>query len=217
MLEHFFGLLFDLARDLDFGSLSYRLRRQHGHNMAPFWHPESFQNRFKSVLELELCDVDIRTDSAYVINGAKQLQAWKAKGFWTKRREIRDTDLWRRLEALANERAHGSYKLTKAKCHATAFDVKEGRVTLQDKIGNDNADALAVAGASQSGQGWKAREHFRRHLRLRTAVQHMFCDIVLERERRRQSAGDMAQIESSSDSSFSSISFASSSAPTSET
>ena len=55
-------------------------------------------------------------------------------------------DLWHQLDELIDARPSGTFLITKVTGHATAADVAAGRAALQDKMGNDAADALAVAG-----------------------------------------------------------------------
>ena len=100
------------------------------------------------VFQLELRPLDARTDSAYVVNGIlKHRHAWKSKGWQKKGRAIRNSDLWKLLDELLDARGQNSYKVTKVKGHATKADTANGTVAPADKVGNDEADALAVAGA----------------------------------------------------------------------
>ena len=52
------------------------------------------------VLELDLRNVEIRTDSTYVVNGIQKLGLWRRRNFWTNRREIKNADLWRKLDVV---------------------------------------------------------------------------------------------------------------------
>ena len=100
------------------------------------------------VFQLELRPVEVRTDSAYVANGIlKHRGAWRKEGWKKKGRTIRNADLWKQLDDLLGARGPASYKLTKVKGHATEEDVARGAVAQADKVGNDEADTLAVAGA----------------------------------------------------------------------
>ena len=100
------------------------------------------------VLRIENRPVEIRTDSAYVHDGIKKHRfAWRARAWTTKRRKVRNADLWAAIDEILTSRPHGAVELVKVKGHATAEDVRRGRVALEDKQGNDEADTLAVAGA----------------------------------------------------------------------
>ena len=79
----------------------------------------------------------IRTDSAYVINGAGSIQK-ACKGD--------NADLWGRL-ARAMEIHHHPVVFTKVSGRTKIEDVLAGRVAGEDKEGNDGADALAVSAA----------------------------------------------------------------------
>ena len=139
-----------------------------------------------NVLELDLRNVEVRTDSAYVINGTRNLSLWRRRNFWTNRRAIKNADLWKRLDAILRKRRKDSWKMLKVKGHASARDVQLGHVALEDKLGNDRADALAVAGALCRSHDWKARSKFRQEIIVTAAVQKMMVDIVVERERLRK-------------------------------
>ena len=103
-------------------------------------------------LQLELRDLEVRSDSAYVINGVtRSLTKWRKTGFYNKTCPIENRDLWQHLDHLLQCRPHGSVRFLKVHGGASADDVLRGRVTLMDKLGNDNADALAVAGANKAG------------------------------------------------------------------
>ena len=86
--------------------------------------------------------LDIRTDSEYVCNGFASLRSWCSAGW-----KHDHADLWNRLALALRSRAT-DVSVTWVKGHAKAIDVKRGRTTHEDKIGNDGADALAVAGAA---------------------------------------------------------------------
>jgi len=50
----------------------------------------------------ESCEVDLYTDSQYLVNAINKgwLKAWKAKGWKRKDGELKNPDLWQRLDAL---------------------------------------------------------------------------------------------------------------------
>ena len=87
-------------------------------------------------------------DSAYVANDIlKHRGAWRREGWKRKGCTIRNADLWKRRDDLLDARGPASYKVTKAKGHATEEDVTKGPAAVTDKLGIDEAAALAVAGA----------------------------------------------------------------------
>ena len=99
-----------------------------------------------SAMRVDSRRLHICTDSMYVVNGAARHHIWGARGGW--RGDNRD--LW---EAFSSEmkRTPDRVQITHVKGHATWQDVERGRTTMFDKLGNDGADALAVAGASGKG------------------------------------------------------------------
>ena len=56
-----------------------------------------------------------------------------------------------------------------------------GRSTLEDKSGNDNAEALATAGAYMHLGSHTDRERFAVEVLVAKSVQHMMLDIVMAR------------------------------------
>ena len=86
--------------------------------------------------------LDIRTDSEYVCNGVASLRSWQSYGW-----NHDHADVWNRL-ALALQSRATDVSVSWVKGHAKSIDVERGRTTREDKIGNDGADLLAVAGAA---------------------------------------------------------------------
>jgi ribonuclease HI len=141
------------------------------------------------VLQIELRNIDIRSDSAYVVDGVhKRLEKWRRQGFASKAGAIKNHDLWMQLSRLLQERPPGSWKLTKVKGHASARDILEGKVTREDKEGNDWADALAVAGCTKS-RALRGGDPLAERMLLTKAVQKMMTDILLAREVFRRKTG----------------------------
>jgi len=130
--------------------------------------------------------VEVRTDSAYVVNGvSKNLAAWRRHGFMRRGGPVKNADLWKLLDSLLQSRASDTWKVTKVRGHVTADEVLSGKVAAIDKYGNDQADALAVAGSySRSADG--SGERFRRQVVLAKAAQRMMLDILVGRELRRK-------------------------------
>ena len=82
------------------------------------------------VLELELRPLEIRSDSAYVVNGIrKHMKSWRKTNYRRRKGDMVNADLWRKLDMLLASRPPGSVELTKVKGHATADDVLQGRVS----------------------------------------------------------------------------------------
>ena len=110
------------------------------------------------VLQLELRPVEVRTDSAYVLNGVTKHRAkWKLTGWRRKNKLISNADLWQKLDSLLVNRSPESYSFVKVKGHLDIQDVFTGAVSGIDKHGNDAADSLAVARALENCANWNAR------------------------------------------------------------
>ena len=98
------------------------------------------------MLGVEIRPVEIWTDSAYVYNGfPKYMAKWRIQTWRKRNKLVCSADLWRKLDALLQQRAFVSGVVTKVVAHASALDVLKGRTTAFDKWGNDHADALAVS------------------------------------------------------------------------
>ena len=86
-----------------------------------------------SALELlkEPCEVALYTDSQYLCNAINKgwLKGWKVKGWKRKEGELKNPDLWQRLDALLAT-------------HAVTFFWVKGHA---DNVFNNRCDALAVA------------------------------------------------------------------------
>ena len=86
-----------------------------------------------SALELlkEPCEVDLFTDSQYLCNAINKgwLKGWKAKGWKRKEGELKNPDLWQRLDALLTT-------------HTVTFHWVKGHA---DNECNNRCDALAVS------------------------------------------------------------------------
>ena len=63
-------------------------------------------------------------------------------------RRVKNADLWKELHSLVESRANSPVTMSKIKGHASLRDVRRRLVRMQDKEGNDAADALATAGAA---------------------------------------------------------------------
>ena len=86
--------------------------------------------------------LDVRTDSMYVCNGAASWQSCVHDGW-----PGDHGDLWSVLGHELMTRKHDVH-VCWVLGHAKLVDVRRGRTSLIDKVGNDGADALAVAGAA---------------------------------------------------------------------
>jgi len=137
-------------------------------------------------LQLEVRAVEVRSDSTYVVDGInKRLAKWKRQGFATKTGMVKNHDLWKILDGLLSARERISWKITKVRGHASAREVREGKVDSMDKEGNDWADALAVAGCNAQSSDWRLRQSLAARLRICRATQLMMVDILCEREKMR--------------------------------
>ena len=96
------------------------------------------------LLEREARHVEIRSDSEYVVQGVRNFECWRLRGW-----RGSNKDLWAQLARLLEPRGPEAVFITKVKGHATDADVASGRVQAADKAGNDGADRLAVDAALQ--------------------------------------------------------------------
>ena len=83
-----------------------------------------------------------RTDSKWVCKGFESWRTWAAVGW-----RGDHADLWNMLVVELESRSC-DVVVSWVKGHATRRDVQMGRTTSEDKVGNDGADELAVAGAA---------------------------------------------------------------------
>ena len=93
------------------------------------------------VLEQDPRCLDIRSDSQYVCDGFGAIQSGGVACLAGD-----NQDLWSRLLALLVDR-RAPCRMTKVLGHASWDDVGKGITDESDKVGNDGADALAVAAA----------------------------------------------------------------------
>eukprot|EP00973_Karenia_brevis_P031772 4384528-Karenia_brevis.AAC.1 len=130
------------------------------------------------VLDREARSMEVRSDSAYVVNGFHdKLPHWRGLG-WL---EIENGDLWEIVDKHVCQRPPGSVLLTKVVGHASWRDVRTGQVQQTDKIGNDMADELACLGADQHAIDQQMINHSRNSYELTRSVQHMMVDIIVAR------------------------------------
>eukprot|EP00973_Karenia_brevis_P060397 8404579-Karenia_brevis.AAC.1 len=133
-----------------------------------------------------------------------------------KKGAIQNWDLWIEVNSLMSNRTAGSVRLVKVKGHVSAKDVNNGLVALVDKIGNDHADSLAVAGSYATSADAGSRDAFRAKVLAATAVQRMMLDIFTARSQRKRQVAEQQEVSTvSSESSVLSISSASSDTVTS--
>jgi ribonuclease HI len=158
------------------------------------------------VLQMCLHKVEIRTDSKYVLDGAtKYRHTWRTRG-WRSRRgsDLRNQDLWTELDSLLETRPAWAVRFIKVKGHSTWDDVASGGVSAVDKIGNDAADALAVAGARLHSLPVES-DHLEAKWRMLVTrdVQRMMVEILADRQQRAAAAQpkEEAATQSVSDSS----------------
>ena len=149
------------------------------------------------VFQLELRPVEVRTDSAYVANCIlKHMRLWKSTGWQSRGRVIKNADLWQQIEILLAARQPSSYKVTKIKGHVKDADVEAGAATREDKIGNDEADGLAVAGALRAFEPQRVET-----ITTTMAVQRMMVEVCDARARAAsQEASDSDSFSSDSSS-----------------
>ena len=121
-------------------------------------------------------DLDIRTDSDWVYQGALHWRSWVGNGW-----KGDHGDLWKQLASELASRSDVSVVFTKVKGHATDLDVERGRVDACDKFGNDGADLLAVDGAASHcvAPGIVARTYARKA--AAQGLHQMMLEIVRQR------------------------------------
>ena len=95
---------------------------------------------------------------------------------------MKNADLWRERGVLMDARQSDTVRIVKVRGHASAQAVRMGHSTLEDKSGNDNADAFATAGAHMHLGSHTDREHFAGEVLVAKSVHHMMLDIVMARE-----------------------------------
>ena len=120
--------------------------------------------------------LDIRSDSEWVCKGVHTWHLW-IHGGWPGEH----VDLW---NMLARELCHRSSTVTVTwvKGHAKEIDVARGRTTREDKIGNDGADKLAVAGAAAHGVQSEVVEAAAERRRLAMQTHEMMLSILIARQ-----------------------------------
>ena len=59
---------------------------------------------------------------------------------------VKDGDLVAIIQHMIQARRQDTVRVTKVKGHATEADVEQGRVRLEDRLGNEKADAAADLG-----------------------------------------------------------------------
>ena len=102
------------------------------------------------------------------------------------RKLISNVDLWQQIEAILESRGGGAVKVTKVKAHATMKEVENGDVSHRDKLGNDAADSLAVAGASKHGFDREAKKKILHRLESARCLQSMMVAILQARAESRE-------------------------------
>eukprot|EP00973_Karenia_brevis_P057831 8050453-Karenia_brevis.AAC.1 len=96
-----------------------------------------------AALSVEMRPLEIRTDSKYVMRGVRKMN--RRQRSWL---EVPNGDLWHECDQLLDSRPTHEVVFTKVKGHSKWRDVRRGTVQMEDKIGNDMADALATTGAA---------------------------------------------------------------------
>ena len=134
-----------------------------------------------AILAMYACtdDLEIRTDSTFVIDGFAKLQdnlTWSP---------CDNQDLWLTASKCLAARSR-PVRFTKVKGHAKQIDVDRGHVSVIDKYGNDAADALACAGADMHAVPSAIVEDFGWRYSQAATTQRMMVAIL---EARFQDAG----------------------------
>ena len=122
--------------------------------------------------------LEIRSDSQYVVDGVRNWSKWCRQG-WRGSHQ----DLWGRLSELLQARPAASVDIVKVLAHASAKDVLRGKVSAEDKWGNDGADALAKEAAMLQQVPENIMKEAMRRRQQAEAVQQRFLDIFHDRLR----------------------------------
>ncbi len=88
--------------------------------------------------------------------GRKPRRAWSTQ---------KDGDLWQIFWETLEQKGCGAMAITKVKGHATDEMVQQGKVNIEDKLGNDKADTMADDGVKMFGKDATTAGHYltRRH------------------------------------------------------
>ena len=89
-------------------------------------------------------------DEGRGILGGRASSLHKSTPFKQRWAMMKNGDLWEVFANIVWQRGPESVTISKVKGHATDEMVDEGKVRLQDKKGNDNADSAADKGATSS-------------------------------------------------------------------
>ena len=87
-------------------------------------------------------ELEVRTDSNYVVNGVLSWQQRRAHGCSD------NSDLWSKLTQILHTRPLHALAIVWVKGHANESHIERGITTWEDKVGNDAADALATSAAA---------------------------------------------------------------------
>ena len=90
-------------------------------------------------------------------------------------------DLWKQVDTIIDSRAEGSAQITKVKAHVGYGAVAKGDVALVDKLGNDAADGLAVAGSLLHRVSLAELHTQRTKLDKARRMQAMMVEILVDR------------------------------------
>eukprot|EP00660_Eupelagonema_oceanica_P019682 gene19682-biopygen15118 len=143
-------------------------------------------------LERDRRALEVSIDSEWAVHRIERdVPRWKQHGWRRGPHGARPehVDLWRRLDRARSEAGRGEVRFRWVKGHASDADVVKGRVARADKVGNDAADALAVAGAALHGVPPERVAAARRRTLVGRAVQRLMLDVAWERARAREKLG----------------------------
>ena len=122
--------------------------------------------------------IEIRSDSEYVVRGAiHYLEHGQL------RRHDGNHDLWITLRQQLQKRRPGEVHFVWVMGHAKESDVKAGRTTALDKMGNDAADALATRGAALHAPPAELVEQAQQRRQNAETIQSLFMTLIKERRK----------------------------------
>ena len=125
-----------------------------------------------AVMESEPRRLEIRTDSKYVVDGVGRPG-----------RRGDNHDLWHTFHELLAARGDGNTRFVKVKGHAKSKHVLSGLVQAIDKLGNDEADKLAVRGAETHAIPAQIMTVKQRRFKQAKATHRMMLNILVARQK----------------------------------
>ena len=150
-------------------------------------------------------DLQRHDEEGTMILGGNKSRLHRSSPFKQKWALMRGGDLWETFAEMVKRRGPHSVTITKVKGHATDEMVAEGKVELEDKRGNDQADGAAGRGATTSQAkvqafGTMYCKRQKRYRKLVCKIQNFIVGLKEEERRLREEAArnkDPMEVEAS--------------------